>query len=359
LHEHIIIHTDGGSRGNPGPAAAAFILTDTDKNTIEGKAFFLGDTTNNVAEYTGLLKALSAAKQAGAKTIDIFSDSELVVRQINGRYRVKSEKLKDLYAKCTQLLAGFASWKVTHIAREKNKQVDAMVNRAMNLQKDVTLEQPRPRHKGKPTRLGVLLSGGGRTMLNIQKQIENGKLNAEIVLVISSRLTVKGVERARNIGLEPKIIRRKDFADIDSFSNRIFEELKKAGVDLVIQAGWLCLWHIPPEYENRVMNIHPALLPSFGGQGMWGRHVHEAVLKAGCKVSGCTVHFCTNEYDVGPIIVQRSCKVADDDDADSLAARVFEQECIAYPEAIRLFCEGRLAVENGKVKDRDVRILEG
>jgi len=350
LHEHVIIHTDGGSRGNPGPAAAAFILTDTGKNIIEGKAFFLGDTTNNVAEYTGLLKALSAAKQAEAKTLELFSDSELMVRQINGRYRVKSENLKDLYAECTQLLAGFASWRVTHVAREKNKQADAMVNRAMDLQKDVTLDKPTPQHKGKLTRLGILLSGGGRTMVNIQKQIENGGLNAEIVLVISSRLTVKGVERAKNIGLEPKIIRRKDFADIDSFSNRIFEELKESRVDLVVQAGWLCLWHIPAQYESRVMNIHPALLPSFGGQGMWGHHVHEAVLKTGCKVSGCTVHFCTNEYDVGPIIVQRSCAVADDDDADSLAARVFEQECIAYPKAIRLFCENRLAVENGIVK---------
>ena len=359
MHEHVIIHTDGGSRGNPGPAAAAFILTDTDKNTIEGKAFFLGDTTNNVAEYTGLLKALSAARQAGAKTIDVFSDSELMVRQIDGRYRVKSENLKDLYAKCAQLLAGFASWKVTHVAREKNKQVDALVNRAMNLQKDVTREQSKPQRKGKPTRLGILLSGGGRTMVNIHNKIETGELNAEIVLVISSRAAVKGVERAGNIGLEPKIIRRKEFDDINSFSSKIFDELKKARVDLVVQAGWLCLWQIPKEYDNKVMNIHPALLPSFGGQGMWGHHVHEAVLKVGCKVSGCTVHFCTNEYDIGPIIVQRSCEVKDDDDADSLAARVFEQECIAYPEAIRLFCEERLAVENGIVKHIQTHVPGG
>ncbi len=359
MHEHVIIHTDGGSRGNPGPAAAAFTLTDTDKNIIEGKAFLLGDTTNNVAEYAGLLKALSAAKQAGAKTIDVFSDSELMVRQINGLYRVKSEKLKDLYAKCTQLLAGFARWKVTHVTREKNKQVDAMVNRAMDLKKDITLDKPGPQHKGKPTRLGILLSGGGRTMVNLHNKIETGQLNAEIVLVISSRAAVKGVERARNIGLEPEIIRRNDFDDVDSFSNRIFEELKKTKVDLVVQAGWLCLWKIPKEYDNRVMNIHPALLPSFGGQGMWGHHVHEAVLKAGCKVSGCTVHFCTNEYDVGPIIVQRSCEVKDDDDADSLAARVFEQECIAYPEAIRLFCDNRLTVEDGIVKHSEPQMLSG
>jgi folate-dependent phosphoribosylglycinamide formyltransferase PurN len=116
-------------------------------------------------------------------------------------------------------------------------------------------------------------------------------------------------------------------------------------VDLVVQGGWLCLWKIPPRYENRVMNIHPALLPCFGGQGMWGHHVHEAVLAAGCKVSGCTVHFCTNEYDKGPIIVQRTCPVADDDTPDTLAERVFEQECIAYPQAIRWFAEGRLRVE--------------
>jgi len=350
LHEHIIIHTDGGSRGNPGPAAAAFILADTEGNIIEGKASFLGDTTNNVAEYTGLLIALSAAKQARAKRIDVFSDSELIVRQINGRYRVKNQKLKELFAECTGLLAGFSSWKVTHIPREQNKQVDELVNRAMDLQKNITLEKPRPRQKGKPTRLGVLISGGGRTMVNIQNQIEADRLNAKIVLVISSRTATMGIERARNIGLEPRIIRRKDFDDIESFSDEISRELREAEVDLVIQAGWLCLWHIPEKYENRVMNIHPALLPSFGGQGMWGRHVHEAVLKAGCKISGCTVHFCTNEYDVGPIVVQRSCVVKDDDDTDSLAARVFEQECIAYTEAIRLFCENRLVIENGVVK---------
>jgi folate-dependent phosphoribosylglycinamide formyltransferase PurN len=98
------------------------------------------------------------------------------------------------------------------------------------------------------------------------------------------------------------------------------------------------------------MNIHPALLPSFGGQGMWGHHVHEAVIAAGCKLSGCTVHFCTDEYDKGGVVVQRSCPVEYDDDADSLAARVFEEECKAYPEAIQLFAEGRLVFSDGVVK---------
>jgi folate-dependent phosphoribosylglycinamide formyltransferase PurN len=123
-----------------------------------------------------------------------------------------------------------------------------------------------------------------------------------------------------------------------------------AKVDLIVQAGWLCLWRIPETYENKVMNIHPALLPSFGGKGMWGHHVHEAVLKAGCKVSGCTVHFVTNEYDTGPIIVQKGCAVSDTEDADKLAADVFEQECKAYPLAIKLFSEGKLKIAGGIVK---------
>ncbi len=350
MYDRVLIYTDGGSRGNPGPAAAAFILKDPRKNIIEGKAFFLGDATNNVAEYAGLTKALSAAKQAGAKTIEAFSDSQLMVRQINGQYRVKSQNLKEYYAECMELLAGFESWRITHILRDKNEQADALANRAMDLKKDVTLKTKSRPSGSKPTRLGILLSGGGRTMVNIQDRIDAGELNAEIVLVISSRGDVKGIERAEKIGLEPKIIRKKDFDDTGSFSDKIFEELKKARVDLVVQAGWLCLWQIPKEYNNRVMNIHPALLPSFGGQGMWGHHVHEAVLKAGCRISGCTVHFCTNEYDVGPIIVQRSCQVDDDDDADALAARVFEQECIAYPEAIELFCENQIVVEKGIAK---------
>jgi formyltetrahydrofolate-dependent phosphoribosylglycinamide formyltransferase len=204
--------------------------------------------------------------------------------------------------------------------------------------------------KQKHVRLGVLISGGGTTLINILEYIKKGKLNAEIGIVISSRSKVAGVERAKKAGLDVKIIRRKDHPDIDEFSKLIEEELAAANVDLIIQGGWLCLWKIPDRYENRVMNIHPALLPSFGGQGMWGHHVHEAVLKAGCKISGCTVHFCTNEYDKGPIIVQRSCQVEDDDTPDTLAARVFEQECIAYPQAINMFAAGKMQILNGVVK---------
>ena len=350
MSKQIIIHTDGGSRGNPGPGGAGFTLEDDKGNSLMARGLYLGKTTNNIAEYTAIKEALKAAKKLGVASVKLFSDSELLVRQLNGQYKVKSPNLKPFYADCMELLTGFKAWQVTHVYREQNSQADALANEAMDKKADVQYGASVTEPKGKKLRLGILLSGGGRTMTNLQDEIDVGRLNAEIVLVISSRSEVKGNDRARKIGLEPVIIRKKDYPEIADFSSRIEEQLDKANVDLVVQAGWLCLWHIPAKYENRVMNIHPALLPAFGGQGMWGHHVHEAVLKAGCKVSGCTVHFCTNEYDAGPIIVQRVCEVTNDDDADTLAARVLQQECLAYPEAIRLFAEDRLKVVNDIVK---------
>ena len=350
MPETITAYIDGGSRGNPGPAAAAFVLNDASGRQLEAKAFFLGRATNNVAEYTGLVKALEAAVQAGFEQINVFSDSELLVKQINGQYKVKSEQIRPLYRQAVSLLEKFESWKVEHVTRDKNEKADSLVNQALDKEHDVEGKKKTTKPKCKPVRLGVLISGGGTTLMNILEYVRQGRLNAEVAVVISSRSSVSGVERAKNAGLDVKIIRKKDHVDIDEFSRHIEEELEIAKVDLVIQAGWLCLWKIPAKYENRVMNIHPALLPSFGGQGMWGHHVHEAVLKTGCKVSGCTVHFCTNEYDKGPIIVQRACEVKDDDTPDTLAARVFEQECIAYPRAIELFAEGRISVENNITK---------
>jgi len=352
LQDEIIIYTDGGSRGNPGPSAAGFVLTDKDGKQIEAKGLFLGESTNNLAEYTGLVKALHAAKQIDAKQVTVFSDSELLVKQVNGEYRVKSENLKEIYKQTLNLLNSFDVWKVTHIYREKNTTADKLVNLAIDRQADVSQAVPKTSQSkavGKPIRLGVLISGGGTTLINILEKIKQGQLNAEVSVVISSRSTVAGVERAKAAGLEVKIIRKKDYPDIDEFSKRIEEELATADVELVVQGGWLCLWKIPARYENRVMNIHPALLPNFGGEGMWGHHVHEAVLKSGAKISGCTIHFCTNEYDKGPIIVQRTCEVKEDDTADTLGARVFEQECIAYPTAIKLFAEGRLQVRDDRI----------
>jgi len=347
--EQVSLYTDGGSRGNPGPAGAGFLLKDENGQVLLGRGLFLGRMTNNVAEYTAVREGLTAAKEMGARRVCLFSDSELLVRQLQGRYKVKSENILPLYAECMSLLGSFGSWTVTHVRREFNAQADKLANQAMDKKDTVEMKTVRAEAAGKKLRLGILLSGGGRTMVNLQSEIRAGRLNAEIVAVVSSQSTVAGMERAREMGLSPVVLRRKEFADIDAFSRAIEQELDKAKVDLVVQAGWLCLWKIAEQYTNRVMNIHPALLPSFGGKGMWGHHVHEAVLKTGCKVSGCTVHFCTNEYDAGPIIVQRCCEVKDSDDPDTLAARVFEEECKAYPEAIRLFGEGRLEVVDGIV----------
>lgn len=352
MHNQVDLFTDGGSRGNPGPAGAGFIIKDSRGNTLLSRGLFLGSTTNNVAEYTAVKEGLAAAQQLGAASVRLFADSQLLVRQINGQYKVKSDKLRPYYQACMTLLASFESWQVTHVYREQNTEADDLANQAMDKQGNVEYAAAPAESKGKKLRLGVLLSGGGRTMINIQKEIEDGRLNAQIVAVISSLSNVRGVQLAQGLGLDPVIIRKKDHPDIEEFSGEIAKVLDDAKVDLVVQAGWMCLWHIPANYENRVMNIHPALLPAFGGQGMYGHHVHEAVVKTGCKVSGCTVHFCTNEYDAGPIIAQRTCEVKDDDDADALADRVFEQECLAYPEAIQLFAEDRLKVQSGIVKQR-------
>jgi phosphoribosylglycinamide formyltransferase-1 len=351
LARSITIYTDGGSRGNPGPAAGAFVILNQDGKQICAGAKFLARATNNIAEYTGLITALEKAVSLKAESVKIFSDSELMVRQLNGEYKVKNEGLKKLFSQSFKLLKKFKNWQISHIRREKNKTADTLVNRALDMADNVEQkgEIETDDKNTKHLRLGILLSGSGRTMTNILEQIKDKQLDAQIAVIISSRSDVAGVEKARAAKLPIEIIRKKDFPDIDGFSEKIKQTLLAAKVDLVIQAGWLCLWKIPAEFENKVMNIHPALLPAFGGQGMWGHHVHEAVLRAGCKVSGCTVHFCTNEYDKGPIIVQKYCPVLEDDDPDTLAARVFQAECLAYPEAIKLFSQQKIIVKGSRI----------
>jgi folate-dependent phosphoribosylglycinamide formyltransferase PurN len=145
------------------------------------------------------------------------------------------------------------------------------------------------------------------------------------------------------------VIERRAFGDVAGFSRAIFDTLRAAQVDLVTLAGFLSLIEIPDDFLGRVMNIHPALIPAFCGHGFYGHHVHEAVLARGCKLSGCTVHFADNHYDQGPIILQQAVPVLDADTPDTLAARVFEAECQAYPEAIRLFAAGRLEIHGRRV----------
>jgi len=179
-----------------------------------------------------------------------------------------------------------------------------------------------------PTRLGVVLSGTGRTLENLIACIREGTLPARIACVLSDRPGVRGLDIAAASDLPHYV---------EPDSARTFEVLRKHGVDLVCLCGYLRLLEIPEDFDGRVINIHPALLPRHGGKGYHGRRVHEAVLAAGDTESGCTVHVCTQEYDKGPVLVQRRVPVQPEDTPDTLAARVFEQERLAYPEAIRLW----------------------
>ena len=201
-----------------------------------------------------------------------------------------------------------------------------------------------------PIRLAVLLSGSGTTLQNLLDRIADGTLPAEVRIVVGSRPDAHGLERARKAGVPTAVVERKACSSREEFGRRIFDLCRAHQADLVCLAGFLQLLPIPEDFAGRVLNIHPALIPAFCGKGFYGHRVHEAALEAGVKVSGCTVHFADNEYDHGPIIIQRAVPVLDDDTPDTLAARVFEQECEAYPEAIKLFAEGRLLVEGQRTR---------
>jgi formyltetrahydrofolate-dependent phosphoribosylglycinamide formyltransferase len=198
-------------------------------------------------------------------------------------------------------------------------------------------------------RLAVFLSGNGTTLHSLLDRIADGRLSAQVVLVASNNADAYGLVRAEKAGIPSAVVDRKLFPSREEFSRKLFDLCRDKKADLVCLAGFLQLIQIPEDYQGRVMNIHPALIPSFCGKGYYGHHVHEAVLASGVKVTGCTVHFCDNQYDHGPIILQRPVPVLDEDTAESLAARVFEQECEAYPEAIRLFAEGRLQIDGRRV----------
>ncbi len=210
-----------------------------------------------------------------------------------------------------------------------------------------------------PIRLTVLLSGGGTTLENIFTHIEAHDLPARVDLVVASRDDAYGLERARNHNVETAVVRSRDFRkpmpgnrsapDWPAMSDALNRIILPRKPDLVCFAGFMCMYILPPELEGRVMNVHPALIPAFCGKGMYGHHVHEAVVAAGVRVTGCTVHFVNNEYDAGPIIIQRTCPVLADDTPETVAERVMAEERIAYPEAIRLFAEGRLTIQDRKV----------
>ncbi|WP_020472538.1 phosphoribosylglycinamide formyltransferase [Zavarzinella formosa] len=190
----------------------------------------------------------------------------------------------------------------------------------------------------------VLLSGGGTTLQNLLDKIAAKTLDIDIVHVISSRKDAYGIERAKKAGIPATVIERKGFANAEEFGRANFDICRQAGAKLAVLAGYLQLLRIPEDFTHKVMNIHPSLLPAFGGKGMYGHHVHEAVTKFGAKVTGCTVHFADNEFDHGPIISQSVVTVFPTDTPEIVADRVFVAECEAYPKAIAAFAAGKMEV---------------
>jgi phosphoribosylglycinamide formyltransferase 1 len=186
-------------------------------------------------------------------------------------------------------------------------------------------------------RLAVMLSGSGRTLRNLLCAIHDGRLTAAIALVIASRES-PGAQIARETGI-PTIILPGEIP-----ASHLDRLLKEHRIDWVVLAGYLKLLNIPPDFRNRVVNIHPALLPAFGGPGMYGQRVHEAVIRAGATISGCTVHLCNDAYDAGDIVLQKTCPVLPRDTPETLAARIFELECRAYPEALQQLLTGHREV---------------
>ncbi len=203
-------------------------------------------------------------------------------------------------------------------------------------------------------KIGVLVSGGGT---NLQKLIDVQKAgeltNGEIRVVIASRADAYALERAKTAGIEAMALCRKDYPDVESYSEALITALQERGVGLVVLAGFLTITgeNFVRAFPDRIMNVHPALLPAFGGKGYYGLHVHEAVLGRGCRVTGATVHFVNEVCDGGPIILQKAVEVKEGDTPETLQKRVMEEaEWVLLPKAVSLFCEGRLSVEDGTVR---------
>ncbi|MFM8578994.1 MAG: phosphoribosylglycinamide formyltransferase [Planctomycetaceae bacterium] len=190
--------------------------------------------------------------------------------------------------------------------------------------------------KPRPLRLAVLLSGSGRTLANLFEWIAEGRLPATVTVVVSSRADVRGVMIAEAAGVPVRVLPPTG-RTVEDWSGSIFAACSESCADLVVMAGFLHLVRIPAAYQQRVINIHPSLLPAFGGRGFHGMHVHRAVIDRGCTVSGCTVHLVDDEYDHGRVLLQRTVAVLSDDTPESLAARVFAAECEALPVAIARF----------------------
>ncbi len=202
-------------------------------------------------------------------------------------------------------------------------------------------------------KIGVLVSGGGTNLQALIDAEKHGELGGgKITLVIASKPDVYALERAKNNNIEGKVLARKEYGSIADYSKALADALEEADIDLVVLAGFLTIIdeQVYERFPNRIINVHPALIPSFCGKGYYGLHVHEAALAKGVKVSGATVHIVTPECDAGPIILQKAVEVKEDDTPETLQKRIMEQaEWKILPEAVKLFCEDRITVEGNRV----------
>lgn len=197
--------------------------------------------------------------------------------------------------------------------------------------------------------IAVLISGGGTTLRNLLVRKSQGELPVDFRLVLSSRQSAGGLQYAHDAKIESHIVSRRKAASPEAHSQTLFDLCRARGVELVVMGGYLEHLLIPDDFANRVINIHPSLIPAFCGHGYYGLRVHQAALDYGVKLSGCTVHFVDNQFDHGPIIAQRACEVLPDDTAETLQARIFEHECQLYPETIAAIAAGRVSVVNRRV----------
>lgn len=203
--------------------------------------------------------------------------------------------------------------------------------------------------------IAIFASGSGSNAEAIMKAQKEGRLSAKIGLVVTNKAKAGVIQRAAAYNAPYVVLNKKDFANEEEYVDSLIYALDEKNIDFVVLAGYLQLIpaRLVEKFRNRITNIHPALLPSFGGKGYYGHKVHEAVLDAGCKVSGVTVHIVDEKYDRGPIISQKSVPVFDDDSAKSLAERILIEEHKIYPETLQLFAEGRVEVSEGRVQIMD------
>ena len=201
-------------------------------------------------------------------------------------------------------------------------------------------------------KIGVLISGGGTNLQSIIDSIDNGYIHGHLKLIISNKKEAYGLVRGNKAGIETLYINPKDYDSHQEYNLRLIKEFKARNVDLVVLAGYLRILSVEfiQEFKNRIINIHPSLIPSFCGDGYYGEKVHRAVIDYGCRISGATVHIVDEGTDTGPIILQRSVEVAEDETVQSLQQKILEIEHEILVEAIKLYCENRISVEGRRVK---------